>query len=310
MKKIIVLSLIFLLISCGRGGRFLKGNSREVVLVYSEDSKYSAGAIYKYLLRSYDTPQPETLLKVHPIKWENFKVYEDYRNKIILLLPNDSLWNLCNEEEGFFIRRDIFIKEDFVLIFCSYDSRSMLRIVSDNMRQMFDTLYIKMLKEVSKVELLAGIDMNIRKKIKDKFGFYMPIPKGWNIFLDRNDILILTKHNPDRFIMIFSKMGEEQLSKERIMDIRDSLTTVFYDGDQILREYSYSFDDNLGGVSALKIYGIWKNDSLMVGGPFLTYAFNYNGRFYFIDAGVYAPESNDKLGLILRLEGIIKEIRW
>ncbi len=303
------LLIITVIIACGKGGEFVKGTSREVVLVYSEDSKYAAGAIYKYFIRVYNTPQPETLFRIHPIKWENFKVYQDYRNKIIFLLPNYSLWDLCNEEEGMFIRRDIFVKEDFVVMFCAYDSRTLLRLVSDNIQGIFDSLNHKMLKEISKVELMVGVDMGLRKKVKDKFGFYIPIPKGWNVYYESKDVLVINKHNPDRFILFFVK-DEDDLSFDRVLDIRDSLTSEIYKGDVALREYSYSVSDYLDGIPVLKIYGIWKNDSLLVGGPFLTYAFNNNGKFYLIDAGVYAPESSNKLGLILRLEGIIRDTKW
>jgi len=301
--------ILFFLISCGKGAQFLKGTSREVVLAYSEDSKYSAGAIYKFLLRVFNTPQSETLFKIHPIKWGNFKNYEAYRNKVLLLLPNDSLWELCNDEEGFFVRKDIFIKGDLNFLFCSYDSRGLLKLVSDNLQILFDSLFSKAVREISNVEMLVGEDRSLKRKISEKFNFEINIPKGWNILFETREILVINKHNPDRFIMFF--VGEERdLNLEDILNLRDSLTARIYQGDLVVRDYVYSFSENLGGISALKVYGIWKNDSLVVGGPFLLYAFNKDGKFYLIDVGVFAPESNDKLGLILRMEGLISQIKW
>jgi len=58
--------ILFFLISCGKGAQFLRGTSREVVLVYSEDSKYSAGAIYKFLLRVFNTPKARPFLRSIP----------------------------------------------------------------------------------------------------------------------------------------------------------------------------------------------------------------------------------------------------
>ncbi len=302
--------LTFLLfISCDNGAQFLKGTSREVVLLYSEDSKFSAGAIYRFLLRVFNTPQSETLFKIHPVKWEKLQNYQDYRNKILLLLPNDSLWSLCNDQEGVFFKSNVFIKGDMNFIFCSYDSRGLLKIVSNNLQVLFDTLFSKSVKEVSSVELIVGEDRNLRRKISEKFGFDIPIPKGWNILFETREILVINKHNPDRFVLFF--VGEERdLNLEDILNLRDSLTSRIYQGDVVVRDYIYSFSDYLGGMPALKVYGIWKNDSMVVGGPFLFYALNKDGKFYLLDVGVFAPESNDKLSLILRMEGMIRDIRW
>jgi len=304
-----ILIPLILILSCGKNEKFLKGTGREIVLVYSEDSKFSAGAIYKFLLKVFNTPQSETLFKIHPVKWENFQNYENYRNKILLLLPNDSLWSLCNEEEGMFVRPDIFVKGDLNFLFCSYDFRGLLRLVSNNLQTLFDSLFSKSVREVSRVEMIVGEDGNLKRKISEKFNFEIPIPKGWNILFETKEILVINKHNPDRFILFFA--GEERdLNLEDILDLRDSLTFRIYNGDLVNRDYVYSFSDYLEGVPALKVYGIWKNDSLVVGGPFLLYAFNKDGKFYLIDVGVFAPESNNKLGLILRMEGVIRKIRW
>jgi len=60
------------------------GTSREILMVYSEDSKFSAGAFYKYAVKVLYTPQPETLIYVRPLKWDRFPQFSNYRNKILL----------------------------------------------------------------------------------------------------------------------------------------------------------------------------------------------------------------------------------
>lgn len=285
------------------------GTSREVLMVYSEDSKFSAGALYKYMVKILYTPQPETLIYVRPLKWERFSQYDNYRNKIIFLLPNDSLWDLCKEEEGVFFRKDMFLRGDFVVLVCSYDSRAMLRLVTDNLPVIWDTLLSKAIRELSEVEFLGGRNRKLMEAIDREFKIKMVVPAGWSTYRRGPNFFSLIKGNPSRFIFVYSEPYERFINLEDILNLRDSLTTVYYKGDSVAREYVTSMTDEVNGVQVFKVYGLWKNDTLMAGGPFVTYAFNKDGKFYMLDAGVFAPQSQNKVNLILRVEGIIRTFR-
>jgi hypothetical protein len=39
----------------------------------------------------------------------------------------------------------------------------------------------------------------------------------------------------------------------------------------------------------LKIRGVWQNPKLVAGGPFVSYCFNYQNRFYYLDGMVFNP---------------------
>jgi len=288
----------------------LRGTSREVLMVYSEDSKFSAGALYKYATRILYTPQPETLIYFRPLKWDKFPEYDDYRNKILFLLPNDSLWDLCKEEEGVFFRKGMFVRGDFTILVCSFDSRAMLRLVSDHLSEIWDTILGKAIKELSEVEFLGGKNRKAMSLLEKEFNIRMLIPAGWKTYRRGDNFISFIKNNPSRFIFVFRLPHTQgELKVDRILDLRDSLTARYYGGDVVLKEYVTSMADEVEGISILKIYGLWKNDSLIAGGPFVTYAFNKDGSFYLLDAGVYAPESENKVNLILRVEGILRTFR-
>jgi len=304
-----VLALVASLASCGGEAKVLVGTSREVLMVYSEDSKFSAGALYKYMTRILYTPQPETLIYLRPIKWDKFPQYENFRNKILFLLPNDSLWSLCKEEEGVLFRKNLFLRGDFTILVCSYDSRAMLRMITDYMPVIWDTILNKAIRELSEVEFLGGKNRKAMEKVKRLFGLEMVIPAGWKEYKEGEGFLSFIKGNPSRFIFIYSEPSERSFTLEDVVNLRDSLTTIYYEGDSVVREYITSMTDNVAGVSILKIYGLWKNDTLVAGGPFVSYAFNKDGRFYLLDAGVFAPESQNKVNLVLRVEGIIRTFR-
>jgi hypothetical protein len=310
LKRIVyVLAALSLLYGCGGKAKMVVGTSREVLMVYSEDSKFSAGALYKYMVKILYTPQPETLIYVRPLKWERFSQYDNYRNKIIFLLPNDSLWDLCKEEEGVFFRKDMFLRGDFVVLVCSYDSRAMLRLVTDNLPVIWDTLLSKAIRELSEVEFLGGRNRKLMEAIDREFKIKMVVPAGWSTYRRGPNFFSLIKGNPSRFIFVYSEPYERFINLEDILNLRDSLTTVYYKGDSVAREYVTSMTDEVNGVQVFKVYGLWKNDTLMAGGPFVTYAFNKDGKFYMLDAGVFAPQSQNKVNLILRVEGIIRTFR-
>ncbi len=294
---------------CGRKAKMVIGTSREVLMAYSEDTKFSAGALYKYMIRVLYTPQPETLIYVHPIKWDRFPQFDNYRNKILFLLPNDSLWKLCKEEEGIFFRKDMFVRGDFTVLVCSYDSRAMLRMVSDNLPIIWDTLLNKAIRELSEVEFMGGKNRKLMKLVERETGLKMVIPAGWSVYRRGEGFVSFIKSHPSRFIFVYTEPSERLITLEDILNLRDSLTTLYYKGDSVVREYVTSMTDDVGGVQVFKVYGLWKNDTLIAGGPFVTYAFNKDGRFYLLDAGVFAPESQNKVNLILRVEGIIRTFR-
>lgn len=285
------------------------GTSREVLMVYSEDSKFSAGAFYKYMVKVLYTPQPETLIYVRPLKWNRFPQFSNYRNKILFLLPNDSLWDLCKEEEGVFFRKDMFVRGDFTVLVCSYDSRAMLRLITDHLPVIWDTLLNKAIRELSEVEFLGGKNRKLMQTIEREFGIKMVVPAGWSLYRRGKGFLSIIKSNPSRFIFVYSEPHERFINLEDVLNLRDSLTTIYYKGDSVAREYVTSMTDEVNGIQIFKIYGLWKNDTLMAGGPFVTYAFNRDGKFYMLDAGVFAPESQNKVNLILRVEGIIRTFR-
>gem|GEM_PF-1048004 len=309
MKRFFTLSLLLISVGCGGKAKMVVGTSREVLMVYSEDSKFSAGAVYKYMTKVLYTPQPETLIYLRPIKWNRFPQFDNYRNKILFLLPNDSLWNLCKEEEGVFFRKDMFVRGDFTVLVCSYDSRAMLRLVSDNLPIMWDTLMNKAVRELSEVEFMGGKNRKLIRTIEREFGLKMVVPAGWSVYRRGKGFLSIIKGHPNRFIFVYSEPHERYITLEDLLNLRDSLTTIYYKGDSVVREYVTSMTDDVRGVQVFKVYGLWKNDTLMAGGPFVTYAFNKDGRFYVLDAGVFAPQSENKVNLILRVEGIIRTFR-
>ncbi len=309
MRRYAVFVSFLLLFSCGRKPVILMGTSREVLLVYSEDSKFSAGALYRYFSKVVHTPQPETLIIPRPIKWEKFPKFVGYRNKVLFLLPNDSLWELCKEERGIHFRKSTFVRGDFTVLICSYDSRDMLYMVSENLPVLWNTFLSKAVSELSEVEFLGGKDKGLSQEVRSRFGISLTIPAGWTKYKEGKDFLSFIKGHPNRFVFIYSEPGERFLHLDEILNLRDSLTSVYYQGDRVNRDFVSSFTDDLDGMSVFKVYGLWKNDSLMAGGPFVLYAFNRDGRFYMLDAGVFAPENENKVNLILRMEGILRTLK-
>ena len=142
------------------------------------------------------------------------------------------------------------------------------------------------------------------------FGDYLAEKYGWKIRIQHDYQLVkegengsyawFRRLNPDRNLFVYRYPAEHfDRDGEWLFPLRDSLMTVFYEGDSIDTEDSYIQHVDFLGQQALKITGIWQNHKYLIGGPFRTYAFYHKNtkHIYIIDLSVTAPGEHKKLYL-------------
>ena len=70
---------------------------------------------------------------------------------------------------------------------------------------------------------------------------------------------------------------------------RDYLTARYYDGDYILQELTTAEPIEFANMRGIRLRGVWQNDSLVAGGPFLSYFLESGDSLYVIDGIVFNP---------------------
>ncbi|MBM3315986.1 DUF4837 family protein, partial [candidate division WOR-3 bacterium] len=59
------------------------------------------------------------------------------------------------------------------------------------------------------------------------------------------------------------------------------------------------------GGPCLRLRGVWQNPGEVIGGPFVSYSFSYQGRFFMLDGTLFNPGER-KLDNLFQLEAVIR----
>lgn len=124
-----------------------------------------------------------------------------------------------------------------------------------------------------------------------QYGVTFDIAKGWLIdstYKDRNFIFLHT-HFPDRVIFFYKEPHTAELSRDYALSKRDSLTRVYYEGDYVLRDLTDTEEIEFKNMKGIRLRGVWQNDSLVAGGPFLSYFLRKNDTLYILDGLLFNP---------------------
>lgn len=297
-----------------------RGADNEILVVYNESEKEAVKILKKVLEEEYLTPQNEYLFKVIPIWAQDFTSYYDYKNKIILGVYKTQTQPIyqkvfhryVGEKEYLKVARNAYVFGDFTVGIWSRRSDKLIEFVKNNVskiKKIFEERYEELLR--SKL-YYVGLERWLIKDVYQGYGFTFDFPVGWKyVDIDKN-FVSFAKHVPDRFLFIYREWRTRDINNiEKLLDLRDSLCKIYYDGDKVLRGEGWikTWKVKFLGVPAVKVYGVWQNKEFVRGGPFEFYAFNYKGKFYMIDFGVFAP-GQEKLPFIKRLEILVKTFRF
>lgn len=135
-----------------------------------------------------------------------------------------------------------------------------------------------------------GFDKKLKKVLR-RFGITFDVKKRWLIdstYKDENFIFVHA-HFPDRSVFFYKEKIKEELTTSFVMNKRDSLTNKYYNGDYILKDLTYTEKIEFKNMKGIKLNGVWQNDSLVAGGPFVSYFLVAKDTIYIIDGMLFNP---------------------
>lgn len=153
------------------------------------------------------------------------------------------------------------------------------------------------------------MDNNIKKHLC-RFGWELDIPLGWMIdstYKDKNFIFVHT-HYPDRSIFLFKEQNTEKLNDSFVIEKRNKLTRKYYNGDYVFKELTTIEPIEFQDMKGFRVKGVWQNDSLVAGGPFLSYFLTRSGYLYIIDGILFLPGER-KTDYIMGLEVMMNSFK-
>ncbi len=309
MKKFSILCIF--LFMCTQPN-FPKGKPEQLV-IFSQGLPRVKEYIIKEIQDTFYTPQPEPFYNIIFANSKEFEKYKGYYTIMVITTPYSESYEILKQvfpevkDEGIYRKKGIFQKGDFITAIYGPSEESLLW----KLRKGIIYEVLRHIKELYKTHVYNIIDINksAKKEIREKYGFTFDVPTGFLYIKTSSDFVSLGTHYPDRFIFVYVTDRNMEIDPEKIMDLRDSLTTIYYDGDKIDRELTKWEKTEILSEKTIRIYGHWENEKMRIGGAFESFFFKKKGKFYLIDLAVFEPEK-PKLKYIRWLEAIISTMTW
>ena len=197
-------------------------------------------------------------------------------------------------------QEDLFAKEQMVIFLASTD----LITLKQNLIAASDEIYKKLenyyFDRLERLMFTKGEKTVLEEYIAEKYGWRIRIQHDYHLVKesDAGNFVWLRRINPDRSLFVFRFPADSLIMSDSqwLVDLRDSLTTIYYEGDSIAQKDTYTVHTEFHDHAALKLVGVWQNHKLYIGGPFRTYAFFDQDQkyIYVIDILVTAPTRRKK----------------
>ncbi len=310
----VVFAGIFILMSlflwnCSWQGDSVGQDDEILVFADSTDWPYYEDALNTVFGRYIRTPamESEYLLKWVPFK--DFEHYRSYKNIFILGRLNsnapvsENVKNLLDDEalqgvrEGryFYIpRKNAWAVNQYVLFLVANSRDDMIQKIidyGDLIYEDFRKFYFQRLKK----EMFKRMEQkDLEKYIADHFPFTIRVQHDYFIASEslEDNYVWIRRLRPDRSIFVhwLPKPPDFELTSNWVIQERNDLARKIYSGDVVVEDETKAYAVEFKRWNAIRLQGTWRNDSLMIGGPFRNISFvdTATNRIYMIDFYVQA----------------------
>lgn len=321
MIAVILSTTIFL--SCTETKPKADGNYHNVICLVPDEK----GEVYEPFVRNYVqeyviTPQRETVYDFYFMDSTVFHKYVDNRFILVVshldayglsgqlvrnILSDEAKEEIKNRSYGIYVLEDVWAEGQTVGFIIGADREMLaaaIELHGSEIAETFTDIMNRNLYKIMKNSQNRSGELDIEKKIEEKYGFHIMVPKdfAWEAGKPEDDFLWLRHLTPEQWIFIYREdipnlpdsvvdTPGKKLASIDFIQKRDSLCAEYYEGDIVdsIVEAEYGiFIDSLPGF---RLEGIWRNDSSLLGGPFVSYVLDDSSSMtrYFFDAAVFMP---------------------
>ncbi|MCX7785760.1 MAG: DUF4837 family protein [candidate division WOR-3 bacterium] len=312
--KFLVVSYWLLALSCSPPLPTTIGGMREIILF--TDYKQEIELPIKEILQRYIytvQPEEEFIVRYRPlsrlsdfIKFRFLFIVGTIDEEPIRTILDIHIKKIEMDTMGLFAFADLWVENQKVLIF-AVKSKEFLQLglkrYGARIRKTFQDY---LLTYMTKITYEQGHDKKLTKYLSDKYQFNFKVPKRFRLITkyENDNFIYMITHNPDRSIFIYTSPERMEITPAKLISLRDSLTAKYYEGDFVYKPYTRAETTLFNNIWAIKLIGVWQNNKLTAGGPFISYCFNHNNRFYFLDGMLYYP-GKKKLDNLNQLNAIL-----
>ena len=205
-------------------------------------------------------------------------------------------------EEGkyFYLFQDnLFNRGQYGLFMYATDRKQFKQNFSRLKERIFAELEKKYFKRLETIMYEKGEQKKKEQYLSDYFGWKIRVQHDYYIANQdlKKDYVWLRRFDPDRWFSVWKIKGDSSLLNiDSLVAIRNRLGKMVYSGDYVDTTETYLTKVDFKGQKTEKLVGLWINDSLLVGGPFRSYAYYHqpDSSLYFIDFAVMATTQKKK----------------
>src|SRR6056297_1105008 len=283
-----------------------------VIMDTAQFNKKPGLAIKKKLQRAQVAlPQAEPIFELVNIPSHSYKnIFRRYRN--ILVVDIDDQYS----EPRFAVRKNVHAKPQTVIHAQASDYKSIENLfmqqgekIAEKFMEAERNRYINTYRNIS--------NQGAMKRIKEKFGIELVIPKGYSLATDTNNFAWIEHDTRDytQGILIYEHKykGDQTFKMDHLMEVRDKFTKRYVPGPS-LESYMtiekeiipYLDEKTINGHKVAFMRGLWKVKNDFMGGPFINVSLLSKNKKQVItvDGFVYAPKFS-KRDYLRQLESII-----
>lgn len=268
-----------------------------------------------------NTPLPERLFTLKPVKLGDLERFKNRKNLIIVapISSGSNVSNFINQVVDDSIKTLFQTDDDFILIQNDrWAKNQLLTIISATTMQ---ELEFKILKNRDK--LLYAYQKKSNERLKESLYNSKYERKeiegqllkdfGWVIYVQA-DFKLAKKDNENNFVWLrrspnsdmerwifihwIDSVSPAYLNIDSIKSIRNRLTEKYYKTFDdtafviISEDYLTTTEVNFNGRYAILTQGLWDLNIKGMGGPFINYTFydEKSKRIYMLDGSIYAPK--------------------
>jgi hypothetical protein len=299
----------------------VSGGSFEVLLVINEDIYNSpAGEEMFNIIHSPvpRLPQPEPQFKMSRIRYDLFDNLLRTTRNIIFVVVDPEMYTRCTVS---FIK-DRWARTQAIVNITAPDTTSLKAGLVEQREKIIDFI-VKAERDRQIDYLTANINQEALNRVYKKFGCKVALPTSLNKYKEENDFIWISNGSSsvrqDAVIYSLPYMSENQLTKESLLSIRDSVLGKYItggmEGSHMGTEYRYLPPEmkiiNQGGSWCGEIRGLWKMvDGDAMGGPFISHARvdELNNRIVIMEGFVFAPQY-DKRNPLRQMDAMVYSLK-
>ncbi|MEO0136199.1 MAG: DUF4837 family protein [candidate division WOR-3 bacterium] len=292
------------------------GKARDVVVVASEiDSSFIKENLQIYHLVPQREPYfvfvfaPDTSLKNVKL-FHSLFLYGSLKENFIYELLSEEARNATQRDTfNLFKVQNLWAKNQTVVILATSDPEYTKPGIVKYQKMIKKILEEAYYQKVKTSFYEKEMDQNIKNHLK-RLGWTVDVPVGWMIdstYQNENFVYVHT-HYPDRIVFFYQERGSLPVNDSLAIEKRNDLTRRFYHGDYVVKGFTTAARIEFKGMQGLRLKGVWQNDSLVAGGPFLTYFLAKDDFLYVIDGMLFLPGER-KTDYLMGLEVMMNSVQ-